>query len=90
MRNDHQDALRAGLAVGEDAPSGKSADEISRLWQWVAARLNSNFAHDETAGEATTFPTRLRRLPVKDRGATPASYRLLESDESSEFWDASL
>lgn len=90
MRNDHQDALRAGLAVSEYAPSGKSADEISRLWQWVAARLNGNFAHDETAGEATTFPTRLRRLQVRDGGATPASYRLSESDESSEFWDACL
>ena len=30
MRNDHQDALRAGLAVSEYAPSGKSADEIRR------------------------------------------------------------
>ena len=40
MRNDHQDALSAGLAVSEYAPSGKSADEIRGLWRWVEAKLN--------------------------------------------------
>jgi chromosome partitioning protein len=39
MRNDHQDALSAGLAVSEYAPAGKSADEIRGLWQWVETRL---------------------------------------------------
>ncbi|ABD87774.1 AAA family ATPase [Rhodopseudomonas palustris] len=39
MRNDHQDALGAGLAVSEYAPNGKSADEIRGLWQWIEARL---------------------------------------------------
>jgi chromosome partitioning protein len=39
MRNDHQDALSAGLAVTEYAPAGKSADEIRGLWQWVESRL---------------------------------------------------
>ena len=41
MRNDHQDALSAGLAVSEYAPTGKSADEVRSLWQWVEARLNA-------------------------------------------------
>lgn len=40
MRNDHQDALSAGLAVCEYAPAGKSAEEIGDLWRWVEARLN--------------------------------------------------
>ena len=40
MRNDHQDALGLGLAVVEYAPTGKSADEIRSLWQWVEARLD--------------------------------------------------
>ena len=40
MRNDHQDALSAGLAVSEFAPGSKSADEIRGLWQWVETRLN--------------------------------------------------
>ncbi|MCP4615292.1 MAG: ParA family protein [Bradyrhizobium sp.] len=39
MRTDHQDALSAGLAVSEYAPSGKSAEEIRGLWSWVEARL---------------------------------------------------
>lgn len=47
MRNDHQDALRAGLAVDEYAPAGKSADEIRSLWRWVDARLNPGAAIDE-------------------------------------------
>ena len=41
MRNDHQDALSAGLAVSEYAPGGKSADEIRGLWQWIEARLGN-------------------------------------------------
>lgn len=40
MRNDHQDALAAGLAVTEFAPFGKSAEEIQGLWQWTANRLD--------------------------------------------------
>ena len=40
MRNDHQDALGLGLAVVEFAPTGKSADEIRGLWQWVENKLN--------------------------------------------------
>ena len=40
MRNDHQDALSAGLAVCEHAPGGKSAEEMRALWQWVESRLD--------------------------------------------------
>jgi chromosome partitioning protein len=47
MRNDHQDALSAGLAVSEFAPGSKSADEIRGLWQWVESRLNIAIAADE-------------------------------------------
>jgi chromosome partitioning protein len=47
MRNDHQDALSAGLAVGEYAPAGKSAGEIRDLWQWVETRLNGGVSADE-------------------------------------------
>jgi chromosome partitioning protein len=39
MRNDHQDALAHGLAVGEFAPTGKSAEEIRGLWQWAIDKL---------------------------------------------------
>jgi chromosome partitioning protein len=44
MRNDHQDALSAGLAVSEYAPQSKSTDEVSGLWQWVEAKLNAGVA----------------------------------------------
>jgi chromosome partitioning protein len=48
MRNDHQDALSAGLAVCEYAPGGKSAEEIRALWQWIYARMgNEATASDE-------------------------------------------
>jgi chromosome partitioning protein len=41
MRNDHQDALSAGLAVTELTPEGKSAEEIRGLWQWIETKLNT-------------------------------------------------
>src|SRR6187200_2895808 len=41
MRNDHQDALSAGLAVCEHAPGGKSAQEMRALWQWVESQLGN-------------------------------------------------
>uniref|UniRef100_Q07K12 Putative ParA family partition protein n=1 Tax=Rhodopseudomonas palustris (strain BisA53) TaxID=316055 RepID=Q07K12_RHOP5 len=44
MRNDHQDAMAAGLAVGEYSPVGKSADEIRALWHWIEARLGAGLA----------------------------------------------
>lgn len=39
QRNDHQDALGAGLGVSEFAPTGKAATEIAALWSWVAQHL---------------------------------------------------
>ena len=64
MRNDHQDALSAGLAVSEYAPAGKSTDEIRGLWQWVETRLNGGVSADEQpivgelpeSGEHATAP----------------------------------
>jgi chromosome partitioning protein len=47
MRNDHQDALSAGLAVCEHAPGGKSAEEMRALWQWVESRLGNAVAAPE-------------------------------------------
>jgi len=46
MRNDHQDALSAGLAVSEYAPNGKSAEEIRGLWNWDEAKLGIAVAAD--------------------------------------------
>ena len=78
MRNDHQDALAAGLAVGEYAPSGKSADEIRNLWQWTQARLD-----DQPARAAFAIDTAQAR---PNAGAEPAaSWR-----ETGLSWDAGL
>jgi chromosome partitioning protein len=38
LRNDHQDALGVGQGVTEFNASGQAADEIRRLWTWVAQR----------------------------------------------------
>jgi chromosome partitioning protein len=58
MRNDHQDALSAGLAVTEYAPASKSAEEINGLWQWVDAKLNGQFAvrHEVLASNLPEAP----------------------------------
>jgi chromosome partitioning protein len=40
LRNDQQDALGAGLSVTEYASTGKSAEEIRGLWQWVWRKLS--------------------------------------------------
>jgi chromosome partitioning protein len=50
MRNDHQDALSAGLAVSEYAPQSKSTDEVRSLWQWVEAKLNAGAVNHPAAG----------------------------------------
>ena len=42
QRNDHQDALGAGLAVTEFAPNGKAAEEIRGLWRWIWNRLTTD------------------------------------------------
>jgi len=47
MRNDHQDALSAGLAVSEYASTGKSAEEVRGLWQWLETRLYGGVSAEE-------------------------------------------
>jgi len=64
MRTDHQDALSAGLAVSEYAPSGKSAEEIRSLWYWVEARLGI---------AATILPEDVNDLPIATMPAVQPS-----------------
>jgi chromosome partitioning protein len=85
MRNDHQDALAAGLAVGEYAPNGKSADEIRALWQWLATRLNADATVDpELSGEIVEFP--LLALPQALETSAVAN----ELFSGLAWWDAGL
>src|SRR5215218_3764356 len=39
MRNDHQDAIGMGLGVTEYNPAGQAAEEIRKLWSWIAKRM---------------------------------------------------
>jgi len=69
MRNDHQDALSAGLAVSEYAPTSKSADEIRGLWQWIEAKLGIALAveveHFTVEQPEAPLPTALFETPAE-------------------------
>ncbi len=47
-RSVYQDAQGAGLGVVEYEPAGKAAEEMARLWAWLARRLE-RIAHDAQA-----------------------------------------
>ena len=74
MRNDHQDALSAGLAVGEYAPAGKSAGEIRGLWRWVETRLNGGVSADEqpVASEVPASPSTVPTIFLEAPADLPA------------------
>ena len=89
MRNDHQDALAAGLAVSEYAPSGKSAAEIGELWQWTEAKLNGRIVTAEIADAPAESP-----FPIMfvEQPAAPEKpeIRLASLRDSGPNWDACL
>ena len=94
MRNDHQDALGVGLAVGEYAPSGKSADEIRDLWQWIETRLNGGVAAGEQPACAhgkAEFPIMFVPTPAEEVAApTAAAGPPPARPEADTSWDACL
>jgi chromosome partitioning protein len=47
MRNDHQDALAAGLGVTEYDADGKSAQELRSLWRWTVGKLAGDLVMHE-------------------------------------------
>jgi chromosome partitioning protein len=49
QRNDHQDALGAGMGVTEFAPPSKAADEIRGLWRWISKELAARSTDREQA-----------------------------------------
>jgi len=90
MRNDHQDALAAGLAVCELSPFGKSSDEIRDLWRWVERRLNGGMAAGAGAGSAVSaieFPIILSPDHLKTK-AESAPLSLPSVSEDGISWDA--
>jgi chromosome partitioning protein len=82
MRNDHQDALARGLAVGEYAPSSKSADEIRCLWQWVETKLNGGVA----AGVRLADELGKTQFPIMLMAASADEVAPADADA----WDACL
>ena len=53
QRNDHQDALGAGLGVTEFAEGGRASEEICELWRWVLNKLvEGSFDHEQHATKA--------------------------------------
>jgi chromosome partitioning protein len=90
MRNDHQDALAAGLAVSEYDAFGKASEEISELWHWVDARL----AHPTTADDDIGAQPPLRSMPAPRFAdlaePTPAMLSLSTWGDASAPWDACL
>jgi chromosome partitioning protein len=83
-RNDHQDALRAGLGVTEYAPASRAADEIRDLWQWVEVRLNGSAARSE-------FPILLHPgATAADAIRAPTMQPRQEWEEINASWDTGL
>jgi chromosome partitioning protein len=82
MRNDHQDALAAGLGVSEFSPFGKSSDEIRDLWKWVELRLTGGVAAEAQAEAIQAFeeiqfpiilsPEHVKSIATEDEAAQPS------------------
>jgi len=85
-RNDHQDALAAGLAANAYVPAGKSAAEIAGLWRWAEARLNGGTLKREAFPEAA-LPVQLAPCATRDVEAAPS---LPVRGDSLTPWDAGL
>jgi chromosome partitioning protein len=53
QRNDHQDALGAGLGVTEFAQEGRASEEVRELWRWVLKKLvEGSLDHEPHAKKA--------------------------------------
>jgi chromosome partitioning protein len=90
MRNDHQDALAAGLAVSEFAPAGKSAAEIRDLWQWTEAKLTGQAIGSEVAANEhmqSPFPIKFVETPAQPEKPMISLARLRDGGP---VWDACL
>ena len=53
QRNDHQDALGAGLGVTEFAQEGRASEEVRELWRWILKKLvEGSLDHEPHAKKA--------------------------------------
>jgi len=93
MRNDHQDALAAGLAVSELSPFGKSADEMRELWRWLDRRINGRVAANEEIASNVSdieFPIILSPEHVKTTAVAKALPHPQQELRDDIAWDAGL
>jgi chromosome partitioning protein len=92
MRNDHQDALAAGRAVTEHAPSSKSAEEIRSLWRWTEMKLNGALmAEEEQSGEFAEIDFPIMLTPTAAKSSEQAKERPLPTwADNGIAWDAGL
>jgi chromosome partitioning protein len=54
QRNDHQDALGAGLGVTEFAREGRASDEVREVWRWVLKKLVEGSLDEQDAKKAAS------------------------------------
>ena len=93
MRNDHQDAVAAGLAVSELSPFGKSADELRELWRWIDARINGRVAVSAEISDEVSdveFPIILSPERIKATVVAESAPRTLRELSDGFIWDAGL
>ncbi len=95
MRNDHQDAIAAGLGVSEFDPSGKSAQEIRSLWRWTAGKLAGDHVmheacelKDATEHVEVEFPIMLK--PQADEPKLPVTRAYPTWADNGINWKAGL
>jgi len=88
MRNDHQDALAAGLAVSEHDAFGKASEEIRGLWHWVDARLARATASDDDLRSRPSATTAPRFADLTERMPTMES--MSDGGDAGAAWDACL
>jgi chromosome partitioning protein len=91
MRNDHQDALAAGRAVTEHAPSSKSAEEIRSLWKWTETKLIGGAVVDEEQSSEyaeVDFPIMLTPTAAKSSMDAPPERTLPTWADNGISWNA--
>jgi chromosome partitioning protein len=79
MRNDHQDALAAGLGVTEFDAGGKSAQELRGLWRWTAGKLAGDLVMQEAielkdASELMEVEFPIMLVPDAEPAEAPRAY----------------
>jgi chromosome partitioning protein len=95
MRNDHQDALAAGLGVTEYDPTGKSAQELRSLWRWTVYKLAGDIVMHEAnelkdASEPTDveFPIMLKPQAGNAQASSVRAYPTWA--ENNVTWETGL